>query len=492
MTTLERDDQSTGSISLRKILHPPVNELPFWIVQATVLVIVSIHYLLDVKPSVVSATFPTGVPVALLVIPIGYAALRYGLAGSSATATWTIVLWLPDLMLPHDEGHVGDDVMNLAIVLLVAFLFGRSVEAQRLTQRRADAASARTLAAEAGYHQLFESNRSPILVIDESNFVSDANPAARSLLGASVVGRSSHHVIGDLDLEAHAGEVLTLNDGHDYRLDVVTMPLGSSALRHQVNFEDVTEERADERRARHFAQRVVAVEEDQRRRLARELHDEPLQLFLHLARRLEILSTHAAVPADVTTGLTEARRQALDAAAKLRTVARDLRPPALDELGLVPALSSLIADADADAESLDVRLVLEGPSTRLAPDVELAAFRIVQESLRNARRHGAARHVRVKVTFERKALHLEVSDDGVGFDVDQHVRRSSLEGATSLGILGMRERARLLGGTLRVDSQRGAGTAVSAVLPFEVPTRDITNWTEQDPSNVSMFVTPKN
>ena len=488
MISLGSEDAQVQGFSLKKILHPPVNELAFWVVQVTVLVIVSIHYLVDVSPSLISSTFPTGVPVAILVIPIGYAALRYGLAGSSATAAWTVVLWLPDLLLPHDEGHVGDDIMNLAIVLMVAFIFGRSVEVQRRAQRRADVATARTLAAEAGYRQLFESNRSPILVIDEGKLVSDANPAAKSLLGASVVGRSSDDVVGDLKLEAHASDVLTFNDGHDYRLDVVTMPLGSSTQRHQVNFEDVTEEREDERRARHFAQQIVKVEEDQRRRLARELHDEPLQLFLHLARRLELLSTDPGVPKDVIAGLSEARCQALDAATKLRTVARDLRPPALDELGLAPALSSLIADADDDA--LDVRLILEGPSIRLSPELELAAFRIVQESLRNARRHGTAHRVRVTVTFGGDTLRLEVADDGRGFDVAEVVRQSLLEGAAAMGILGMRERARLLGGTLHVRSTPGAGTIVEALLPVEFSTGSVVNWAAHDASNVTTSATP--
>lgn len=466
MTTRVREPRDGERFSLGRILHPPWGEGSFWIVQCTLLAIVTVHYLVDLRPSMIITTFPTGVPVALLVIPIGYAALRYGLTGSVATAAWALLLWLPDLLLPHDEGHVGDDLMNLAIVFVVAFIFGRSVERQRHTQRRADEATARTLAIEAGYRQLFEANRAPIVVLDEKSVVTDANHAAKSLFGAGVLGRSSRHLVGGVDLEAHAGDVLTLNDGHDYRLDLVTMPLGPSAPRRQLNFEDVTEERSDERRARQFAQQIVQVEEDQRRRLARELHDEPLQLFLHLARRLELLGSHRDVPPSVADGLHDARRQALDAANKLRTVARDLRPPALDELGLVPALSSLAVDESTSVENTTINLSVHGDVVRLSPDLELAAFRIVQESVRNALRHAHARYVRVDVNFSPDELHLVTTDDGRGFCEAVDSSHPAPQEISSMGIVGMRERARLMNGVLRIRSTPGVGTRVEATLPL--------------------------
>ncbi len=451
---------------LERIVRPPVTDLPFWIIQATVLVIVGVHYFVDLHPTLINQSLPTGVPVAVLVIPIGYAALRYGLAGSAATTLWTLLLWLPDLMLPHDEGHAGDDLVNFAIIILVAVIFGRRIETERLTQQRIDAAAARTLAIEAGYRRLFESNRSPIVVIDEHGVVGDANPAAATLLGAAVVGRSISSVLDDeLDISSLSGRVLSLGDSHDYRLDVVTLPVDSTAPRRQITFEDITEERNEERRARQFAQQVIQVEEDQRRRLARELHDEPLQLFLHLARRLETLGNTGGVPTAVATGLAETRNQALDAAARLRSLARDLRPPALDQLGLVAALSSLVADID-DEGAATTHLNVQGAPTRLSSDVELGAFRIVQESLRNAQRHANAHHLRVNVEFLDEALHVTVVDDGTGFDQRRAIRS---DGETpSLGIVGMRERARLLGGALTVQSTAGVGTVVEATLPFEI------------------------
>ena len=464
MSSVTRDSGvSVAPDLLSRILRPPINEAPFWIIQASLIAIVSLHFLADIRPSVLSGSFPTGVPVAILVIPIGYSALRYGLAGSLATPVWTIVLWFPDLLLPHDQGHVLDDVMNLVIIVLVAVIFGRRIEAEHQAQ-------ARTLAVEAGFRRLFESNRSPILVLDHHDVISDANPAAKELLSSSVIGRDPESIFGEgVGLERLTGQVVTFANGHDYRLDMTTLPLGPYSQHLQLSFEDVTEERSEERRSREFARQMVQVDEDQRRRLSRELHDEPLQLFLHLARHLEALGTVNGVPLEVTSGLSEARFQALDAATRLRTIARDLRPPALDQLGLVPALSSLVAHID-DAGKVGARLEVNGEVTRLEPNVELGAFRIVQESLNNALRHSKAHHLNTTVDFRGDHLRVTVVDDGTGFDFDDDVRTTG----PSLGIVGMRERARLLGGTFHVRSGVGAGTTVEATLPFNPPSAFVT------------------
>ncbi len=448
----------------RRALNPPIRDKPFWIVQGMILVIVVLHYFVDTQRSLVGGAFPAGVPITLLVIPIGYAALRYGLTGSLATTIWTILLWLPDLMLPHEEGHVGDDLLNLSIVLVVAYIFGRRVEAERTIQAQADEAAALAFAVEVGYRRLFESNRAPIIVLEDDDVVGDANPAAKELFGADVVSHTGSALIShDVSMDSLSGSVTTLANGHDYRLDVVALPLVASSVRRQVTFEDVTEERSEERRARQFAQHVVQAEEEQRRRLSRELHDEPLQLFLHLARRLELLSHSSGVSPDVASSLEETRNQALDAAARLRTLARDLRPTALDQLGLIPALSSLVADVDDD-DGPSARLSVQGTAVRLAPEIELGAFRIVQESLRNAVRHAQAHHLDVTVDFQPGQLSLRVSDDGVGFVASIP---STFEGhSESLGLVGMRERARLLGGTITVLSAPQHGTEVLATLPL--------------------------
>jgi signal transduction histidine kinase len=449
----------------RRAAHPPVREWRFWIIQAMVLLIAGVHLLIDLHVSTETGAFPAGIPVALLILPVGYAALRYGLTGSAATAIWATLVWLPDLLLPHDQGHVGGDLVNLALIYFVAFIFGQHIEAERLAHARVERATAERLAAEARYRQLFETNRSPILVLDDHGRASDANPAARALLGGDVVGRSGKEIFdGDTTLDEQARRVLCLPDGRDYRLGLVSLPAGPGAPSTQVIFEDVTEERSEGRRATRYAELVVEAEEDQRRRLSRELHDEPLQLFLHLARRLEGLGGTPGLPDTVAGSLGEARKQALGAAARLRTLARDLRPPALDELGLAAALSSLLTDVE-DETVLDVTFRVTGTETRLAPEIELGVFRIVQEAVRNTLRHAGASQLLVTVGFQIDGLALSVSDDGQGF-VPESLEKQD---PAHLGLLGMHERTRLLGGRLEVRSAPGEGTIVEATVPLGTP-----------------------
>lgn len=450
---------------LRRAAHPPIREGRFWVVQALVVLIATVHLFVDLHSSVETGAFPSGIPVALLIVPVGYAALRYGLSGSAATGLWATFLWLPDLLLPHDQGHPGGDLINLALVDIVAFVIGQRIEAERLARTRAERATTGRLAVEARYRQLFDTNASPILVLDDKDVIRDANPAAQSLLGKDLVGHSTNDILGSKPAPGEqAGNVVCLADGRDYRVARALLPASIDGASSQVVLEDVTEERAEGRRATHYAALVVQAEEDQRRRLARELHDEPLQLFLHLARRLESLGGAKGVPPAVTHALVEAREQALDAARRLRSLARDLRPPAIDQLGIAAALSSLLADLEEGA-GLISELKVSGDKARLAPEVELGIFRIVQEAVRNTFRHARAHELVVSLRFEPSEVGITVTDDGQGFSP------KSLDDLAPghFGLLGMRERAHLLGGWLEVRSTPGEGTVIEASIPVGAP-----------------------
>ncbi|MDA8314960.1 MAG: ATP-binding protein [Actinomycetota bacterium] len=453
----------------RRALRPPLGDRRFWMVQVVVVFFAALHLLVDLHSSGQTGAFPGGIPVALLIIPVGYAAVRYGLTGSAATAAWASLLWLPDLLLPGDQGHAPSDLVNLLLVDGVALFFGQRIEVERRAHARVERATLGRLAAEARYHQLFEANLAPILVLDAREVVRAANPAATALFGDGAIGTPATELIDAGLLEELDGRVVTLGDGHDYRVAVAKLPEGGDDAA-QLVFEDVTKERSETRRAARQRALMVAAEEEQRRRLARELHDEPLQLLLHLARRFETLGESTGVPAAVASSLEDARLRALEAATRLRNLARDLRPPALDQLGLVPALSSFLAEAEDDSGLL-VDFEVSGEKRRLHPDVELGAFRIVQEAVRNALRHARAREVRVHLAFDPDLVRLDVADDGVGFVVEGEGRSGEHSGpgrsGEHLGLVGMAERASLLGGRLEVHSVLGRGTDVRAWLPNE-------------------------
>lgn len=458
--------QATGRVArlARQVLSPPLRDRRFWVVQALVFLLAGLHLLVDLHSRSDLGPFPGGIPVALLIVPVGYAALRYGLTGSAATAAWATLLWLPDLVLPVDQGHAPSDIVNLVLVDVVALFFGQRIEAERHAHARVEKATLGRLRAEASYRQLFETNHAPILVLDSEGVVRDANPAARQLFGPAAIGGAATAILGDAcSLESLAGRVLTLGDGHDYRAGLAELPRGG-AVAAQVVLEDVTRELSESRRAAQRRALTLAAEEEQRRRIARELHDEPLQLFLHLARKLDLLGQSPEVPAEVATSLEEARERSLEAAARLRSMARDLRPPALDQLGLLPALAGFLAEVEEQDGGLLTELEVVGAKRRYRPEVELAGFRIVQEAVRNVIRHAGASRVLVTLSFTGELLGLGVLDDGRGLG------RAALDDSSEhLGLIGMSERASLLGGWLEVNEREQGGTSVRAELPAEQP-----------------------
>lgn len=455
----------------RGALRPPVREARFWIIQALVVGLAAAHLALDV--SAAPSTIPAGIPVALLLAPVSYAALQYGLAGSVLTAAGAVLLWLPDLLLPHDQGHVGNDLIELALVVAVAAFVGYHIDAERLARAHALRARTEQRAAEALYQQLFDTNAAPILVMGQSGVILAANPAARALFAGKVVGQSVSEVLGwDGAIGDRAGHVASISSPRgelrSYRVNVGHVPatFGEERLR-QLVLEDVTEEVAEGLRVHRFAGLLLQVQEEERRRIAQELHDEPLQLLIHLARALERMETSPRTPVSLTDGLRGARHQTVDVASRLRAVVAGLRPPALDQLGLVPALRGFLADI-ADTKTIRADLHVTGQEARLPPHVELAAFRISQEALNNAIRHADAAKVLITVSFTEGELFLRVTDDGRGFEpaaTDTQLL------AGNLGLVGMRERAVIAGGSLTVRSAPGQGTTVSATLAWEKPSQ---------------------
>ena len=215
--------------------------------------------------------------------------------------------------------------------------------------------------------------------------------------------------------------------------------------------------RREAQRMTAYAANILVAQEEERRRIGQEIHDEPLQDLIQLFRRVEDAADGEA-PA-IIGDLRESDGVLAVTIKNLRDIARGLRPPGLDELGLIPALRRLTQEF-GERNALDVSFDVIGEVRRLDPGVELGAYRIAQQALHNVERHAAARAVKLTVNFGNKSLGIEIRDDGIGFDVNQTQSNS-----TSLGLLGMRERAQLLGGSLSVHSKPDLGTTVRAVLP---------------------------
>lgn len=213
-----------------------------------------------------------------------------------------------------------------------------------------------------------------------------------------------------------------------------------------------------ERVARDALRRVVAAQELERRRLARELHDETGQALTSILLGLKSLE-EVGDPAAVSRAAAELRELVVSTLQDVRRLAVELRPKALDDFGLVPALRRL-AESFTEQTRIAVDVEARLPEERLAPELETAVYRIVQEALTNVVKHARARNVSILLTRKNGRVSVMIEDDGQGFDP----ARARADG---LGLLGMRERAALLDGTLSLESSSGAGTT----LVLDVPVR---------------------
>jgi len=217
-------------------------------------------------------------------------------------------------------------------------------------------------------------------------------------------------------------------------------------------------------RTRDVAARALNAEEEERKRIARELHDETAQTLAALLIRLRV--ARGGDDAARATLLEDMRTEISGALEGIRRFARGLRPPALDELGLVPAIDAHVRQL-SETVGLPVRLESVPLDDVLWPQAELALYRIVQEALSNAVRHAHATRATVRITRDGHEVAVLVEDDGRGFDAD-----ATMSGDRSgLGLFGMQERAEYIGGSVTIDSSPGHGTRVRAVIPIaEAPT----------------------
>lgn len=227
--------------------------------------------------------------------------------------------------------------------------------------------------------------------------------------------------------------------------------------------EDITERKRVEVNLRYYLQEITRAQEEERKRIARELHDDTAQVLGSLSRQLDnfVRKNQGFTPNEVLF-LKDLQAQLNQGVLGLNRLVQNLRPSLLDDLGLIPALRSLVKDLqESDGLSTDLKVL--GPERRFSPEVELLLFRVVQEAVNNIRRHAQASEAQLVIDFAEDRIKVTIKDNGRGFRlldrIDDFVRSGKL------GLAGMQERVGLLDGTLEVKSTLGKGTTISVVVP---------------------------
>lgn len=332
------------------------------------------------------------------------------------------------------------------------------------------------------YRAVFEAAPDGIILVGSDGAIRDVNPCALRMFGyerGELMGRPVEMLVPRAQQRGHVehrrrymdsprarpmGVGLELRglrrDGSEFPVEISLSPVPAIEGGYVLSIvRDLSERRA----LQAFGAGALRAAEQERQRIARELHDDTAQRLAGLMIMLKVAG-RTVDPQEREERLDRVREEIGAAADAVRRIARGLRPPVLDEVGLPAALESLVRTL-RHAHGLDIDLAMDRPAGRMSADSELAMYRIVQEALSNAIRHSGASRLAVSLQAEDHALRAEVRDEGRGFATE---RPFSDEGR-GLGLVGMRERARHAGGTLEIDSAPGAGTRVRVTLPYGGP-----------------------
>lgn len=327
------------------------------------------------------------------------------------------------------------------------------------------------------YRAVFDAAPDGILLVDSSGVIVRANLQASQLFGyeaGELVGNSVEDLVPATLRSAHRShrEAYVENphtrpmgigmelagvrkDGARIPVEISLSPLRSPGGDVVIA---VVRDLTERQRLKGFGVAALNAAEEERRRIARELHDETAQSLAALLMNLTVLQRRLADD-ELAEEVATLRARVSEAVESVRRIARGLRPPELEDVGLAAALRSFVREWFQPGQ---VEISFDGSESRLDLEQSLVAYRIAQEALSNAVRHGKAGQVRLGMREDVGGAEvvLEVEDDGVGFDLE----RISEPGA-GLGLIGMEERAQIAGGQLELDSEPGRGTRVRVRIP---------------------------
>lgn len=243
--------------------------------------------------------------------------------------------------------------------------------------------------------------------------------------------------------------------------------IGDGTPSFQNMIRDVTEEKRLYDNLQYYLEQITRAQEEERKRIARELHDGTLQTLIALLHQLEYILDVANLPIKTAKKLWGFHEQIRSVVQEVRRFSRDLRPAILDDLGLLPALEWVVQELKQNYH-IESTLAISGMPRRLLPEAELLLFRIVQEAVSNISKHSQATKADINIEFAGNKVSVVISDNGKGFTVPE--RSGGLIGSGKLGLAGLQERAQLLGGKMTIDSQPGKGTRVTveAHIPLTI------------------------
>lgn len=334
------------------------------------------------------------------------------------------------------------------------------------------------------YRQLFENTPDAIFVHDLEGSIYVTNEACTTLTGYNaeelkhlaimeLLTEESWFIIGTIEQLLLTGEdaddlfevKLVKKDKNVVFIDLsIRLIHDGRLIAFQCTARDVSEQKNMQENLQYYLQQTTRAEEEERKRIALELHDEAIQELIVLSRQLDLLDSRSQeLSPENSLLLKESRRQTGDIIQSLRQLSQDLRPATLDRLGLTPAVGYFASEM-TKSSGIVTKVNVVGNERRLPEEAELMLFRITQEALRNVWRHSQATKVEIYMEFSEQKIKVLISDDGKGFFMSD--TRKDLAKDGKLGLAGMQERARLINGQLSIQSTPGKGTDITIEAPI--------------------------
>lgn len=210
-----------------------------------------------------------------------------------------------------------------------------------------------------------------------------------------------------------------------------------------------------------FGLKIIEAQEEERKRISREIHDGPAQMLANILLRADLVERtfRERSGEEALVEIKNMRLMVRDSLQEVRRIIYDLRPMALDDLGLIPTIRKYLANVE-DYHQINISLSEQGIQGRFDSKYEVALFRLIQESVQNAVKHGAPKNIHVNFRIEKNQIFLLIRDDGIGFDLESKKENS-------FGLIGMRERVEMLDGEFSIKSQIGQGTTVYVKIPLK-------------------------
>jgi len=464
----------------------------FWLILLVVVVVTLPHYATTLEHPAFLTYIMSNLGLTrhafervLYLAPIVWAGFMFGWKGAFITSLAALACMLPRALFislfPTDALFETSAVFIIGNVLAISF---NALRKERDYRTQLEVAHQELQSSEQRYRELFGNAHDAIWLHDLDENIITANKACAAITGYSLeelrdVKAGKLFAEGCLDrvqnLEdsalkdeavGHLSEAkLVRKDGTEAFVQLSTSPVFSNGqiVGFQHIARDVTEQKRMQENLRFYLQQVTRAQEEERKRISRELHDDTIQALVVLSRHLDALvSSGEGLSEDKKAHLEELRQQTNNIMQGLRRLSQDLRPAALDRLGLLPALEWLASDV-AEYSGITTKVNVLGTPCRLPEEVELVLFRIAQEALRNVWRHSQATKADITVEFDEAKTRLTVGDNGKGFNLPPTIGNLARDG--KLGLAGMQERAQLIGATLTVRSEPGKGSSITIEIP---------------------------